>query len=50
MNNDVSGISRCEDTEASLAELALGILPGDERARVLAHLEGCERCQLQAEN
>ena len=32
-----------------MAELALGILPGDERARMLAHLEGCERCQVEAE-
>ncbi|MGB7051571.1 MAG: zf-HC2 domain-containing protein [Acidimicrobiales bacterium] len=50
MNTDeVSGRDPCEDTEASLAELALGILPGDERARMLAHLEGCERCQVEAE-
>jgi hypothetical protein len=48
-SNEVSGRSPCDDTEASLAELALGILPGDERARVLAHLEGCERCQVEAE-
>ena len=50
MNTDeVSDRDPCEDTEASLAELALGILPGDERARMLAHLEGCERCQVEAE-
>ncbi len=45
----LSGRSPCDETQASLAELALGILPGDERARVLAHLEGCERCQNEAE-
>jgi hypothetical protein len=39
----------CDDTEASLAELALGILSGEERARVLAHLEDCERCRVEAE-
>src|SRR5580658_10974314 len=39
----------CVDVEASLAELALGVLPGDERAVVLAHLESCERCQAEAE-
>jgi hypothetical protein len=47
--DDVSGTSPCGDTEASLAELALGILPGDGRGRVLAHLEGCERCRVEAE-
>jgi hypothetical protein len=47
--DDIGNEGACGDTEASLAELALGILPGDERARVLAHLEGCERCQIEAE-
>jgi anti-sigma factor RsiW len=47
--DDVSSRGFCDDTESSLAELALGILPGDERAKVLAHLEGCERCQVEAE-
>jgi hypothetical protein len=50
MNTDeMRGKDPCEDMEASLAELALGILPGDERARILAHLENCERCQVEAE-
>jgi anti-sigma factor RsiW len=29
---------------ADLAELALGVLTGEERARALAHLEWCEEC------
>ena len=45
----LSGRGACVDVEGSLAELALGILPGDERAVVLAHLESCERCQAEAE-
>jgi hypothetical protein len=45
----VGGRNPCNDTEASLAELALGILPGDERVQVLAHLDGCEHCLVEAE-
>ncbi len=40
----------CDDIEGSLSELALGILPGDERALVLAHLEECDRCRAEAES
>ncbi len=47
--DEVGGRNPCDDTEPSLAELALGILPGTERAQVLAHLEGCERCRDEAE-
>lgn len=43
------GRGACVDVEASLAELALAILPGDDRAFVLAHLESCDRCQAEAE-
>jgi hypothetical protein len=39
----------CVDIEGSLAELTLGILPGDERSIVLAHLDGCKRCQAEVE-
>jgi hypothetical protein len=39
----------CADIEGSLAELTLGILPGDERAVVLAHLDSCKRCQAEVE-
>ena len=44
-----SGKVACVDVEESLAELALGILPGDDRAIVLAHLISCNRCQAEAE-
>ena len=37
----------CVDVEGSLTELALGILPGDDRAVVLAHVQGCEHCQAE---
>jgi hypothetical protein len=50
MNADhQSGKVACADVEGSLAELTLGVLPGDERAIVLAHLNSCERCQAEAE-
>ena len=34
----------CEQYSDELAELALGVLTGRERARVLAHVESCPRC------
>jgi len=34
----------CEQYANELAELALGVLNGRERARVLAHVESCPRC------
>src|SRR5271154_6917240 len=34
----------CEEYANELAELALGVLNGRERARVLAHVESCQRC------
>lgn len=34
----------CSDIEDLAPELALGILPGDQRAVVLAHLETCASC------
>lgn len=34
----------CSDIEDLAPELALGILPGDQRALVLAHLETCASC------
>ena len=36
---------RCEEARELAAELALDVLPGDERARVLEHLAGCTSCQ-----
>jgi predicted anti-sigma-YlaC factor YlaD len=34
----------CEQYSNELAELALGVLTGRERAQVLAHVESCPRC------
>jgi hypothetical protein len=34
----------CAEHADELAELALGVLTGRERARVLAHVESCPRC------
>jgi Putative zinc-finger len=45
----LSGKAACVEVEGSLAELALGVLPGDDRAVVLAHMESCKRCQAEAE-
>jgi hypothetical protein len=42
---DPECVAVCDD----LAELALGTLNGRDRARVLAHLEGCQRCALELE-
>jgi hypothetical protein len=36
---------RCEDVRELAAEAALDVLPGDERAAVLEHLETCPGCQ-----
>lgn len=35
----------CADVEELAPELALGILPGDQRSQVLAHLDGCAACR-----
>jgi anti-sigma-K factor RskA len=39
----------CEEYANELAELALGVLTGRERARVLAHVESCQRCAEELE-
>jgi anti-sigma factor RsiW len=39
----------CEEYEDELAELALGVLTGRERARVLSHVESCPRCAEELE-
>lgn len=36
--------AECLTVEALLPELALGVLPGDERALAIAHVETCRRC------
>lgn len=35
----------CEEVQALAAELALGLLTGDERAEVVAHAGRCPSCQ-----
>jgi anti-sigma-K factor RskA len=37
----------CDEFAEVAAELALGVLTGRERARALAHLDGCETCREQ---
>jgi hypothetical protein len=39
-----------DDVHANAAELALGLLSGDERAEALAHLEGCHSCRALVED
>jgi len=39
----------CEEYGNELAELALGVLTGRERARVLSHVESCPRCAEELE-
>ena len=39
----------CAEHADELAELALGVLTGRERARVLAHVESCPRCSAELE-
>jgi hypothetical protein len=40
---------RCDEVRQLVPELALGVAPGDERARALAHIETCPRCRAQLE-
>jgi hypothetical protein len=40
---------RCDETRDQLAELALGIADGDERARALEHMSTCAECQRELE-
>lgn len=40
----MSGVA-CDETREAAAELALGVLDGEERARVLAHARGCAACR-----
>ena len=39
----------CHDVRWLAAEFALGVLPGDERAAVLAHLERCAPCRAEVD-
>jgi hypothetical protein len=40
---------RCEETRALAAELALGIVEGEERGRALQHLAECPECRVRVE-
>lgn len=48
MNEDTSEHG-CEQQQAELPELALGVLTGRDRARALAHVEACPRCAEELE-
>ncbi|MEU2334132.1 zf-HC2 domain-containing protein [Streptomyces sp. NPDC006654] len=41
----MTGDAPCEKLRENGAELALGVLPGRERAEALAHLDGCADCR-----
>lgn len=41
----MSGDAHCEKLREAGAELALGVLPGRERAEAVAHLDGCADCR-----
>ena len=40
---------RCEETRGLAAELALGIVEGEERGRALEHLAVCPECRRRVE-
>ncbi len=40
---------QCEKYSGELAELALGVLTGRERAQALSHVESCQRCAEELE-
>lgn len=48
MNDDMRGHG-CEQHRDELSELALGVLTGRDRARVLAHVDACARCAEELE-
>jgi anti-sigma factor RsiW len=41
--------ARCEETREMAAELALGIVEGEERGRALQHLADCPDCRAEVE-
>lgn len=45
----MSADDRCDEARESLSELALGIADGEERARVLEHVEDCADCRRELE-
>jgi hypothetical protein len=49
MSDDDSSRPECDRYADELAELALGIMTGRERAQALAHVEGCPSCHAEME-
>ena len=49
MSANVEDPRQCELIQGELAELALGILSGRSRSRVLFHVESCPRCTAELE-
>jgi Putative zinc-finger len=45
----MSADERCEETRELIAEVALGIADGAERARVLEHVDDCAECRRELE-
>lgn len=45
----MSADERCENTRELLAEVALGVADGADRARVLEHVAHCKECRLELE-
>lgn len=45
----MNGDGRCEEARELLAELALGVADGEDRARVLEHVAGCPDCRRELE-
>ena len=41
----MTGGAACDEIRAAATELALGVLDGEERARVLEHTRGCSACR-----
>ena len=41
----MTGGAACDEIRAAATELALGVLDGEERARVLEHTRGCAACR-----
>lgn len=48
-HDDFHGEMDCEQVRAELAEFALGVVPGRERAAILEHLDHCEDCNAEVE-
>src|SRR5438034_844853 len=45
----MSGDVTCQEAREHLAELALGVADGEQRARTLDHVDGCPECRHELE-